>query len=204
MNLGTRPRLSIVILCAGQSRRLGSPKALARVRGVSLLRRTARLLATLGAADMAAIAPPKHRRHGLELAGVDCKIHVNRRRAEGLSSSVRVGVAHAHDASAVLIVPVDLPDLDRRDIARLVRAWRASPRRTVARRIGAGGGAPLILPRAHFPAVRQLEGDVGLRDWLRALPADRRRFLSMPSAEADIDTPRDLHAARRRHQPPWK
>ena len=205
MNPRTGPRLAIVILCAGHSRRLGSPKALARVRGVGLLRRTARLLASFAAAGMAVIAPPKHRRHAVELAGFDVKIHVNRQRARGLSSSVRVAIAHAGGASAVLIVPVDLPGLERRDIARLIAAWHATPRRTVARRIGAGGGAPLILPRRFFPAARALEGDVGLRDWLRQLPAEQRRFVPMPSAAADVDTPQDLRAARgRRAQPPAK
>ena len=198
MNPRTGPRLAIVILCAGHSRRLGASKALVRVRGVGLLRRTARLLAPFGAAGMAVIAPPKHRRIALELAGLDVTIHANRQRSRGLSSSVRVGVAHARGASAVLIVPVDLPDLERRDIVRLIAAWRASPRRTVARRIDGGGGAPVILPRTHFPAVQRLEGDVGLRDWLRQLPADRRRFVPMPSAETDVDTPADLREARRR------
>ncbi len=204
MNPRSGPRLWIVILCAGQSRRLGSPKAIARVRGVAMLRRTARLLATLDAAGMAAVVAPRSRRAALELAGLRCGLHVNRQRSLGLSSSVRVGVAHARAASAVLIVPVDLPHLDRRDLVRLIAAWRASPRRTVARRIGGAGGVPLILPRTQFPAVRRLEGDVGLRDWLRVLPADRRRFVPMPSAAADVDSPEDLRAARRRIHAPRK
>lgn len=198
MNAPPRPLLRAVILAAGFSRRLGESKALARVRGVSLLRRTAALLAPLADASLLVVAPPRQPRFAAELRGLAAEIRVNARRDGGLSSSVRLAIAHAGPASALLIVPVDLPALRARELARLVARWRAAPRQLVARRIGDAGGTPLILPRGLFAAAAGIRGDVGLRDLVRRLPAAQRRFVAVPSAGADVDRPQDLRAARRR------
>lgn len=194
----TRPVLRIVILAAGFSRRLGKAKAFERVRGLALVRRTAATLASLGASRLIVVVPPRHGRFATVLRGLDVDLLPNALASRGLSSSVQLGLRHARDASAVLFVPMDLVDLSRRDLGRLIARWRASPRKLVARRIGAAAGTPLILPRRLFPVVARIEGDVGLRDVVRAMPPMACRLLALPSAAADVDEPRDLHAARRR------
>ena len=195
-----RPSLWIVILAAGFSRRLGQPKALARVRGVGLLRRTATLLAPFGDAHTIVVAPPRAVRFAAELRGLSAEIRTNPRRAHGLSSSVRTGLAaaRARGASAVLFVPVDLAALRARDLAHLVAAWRAAPRRLVARRTGTGAGAPLILPHHLFATAATVRGDSGLKDLAGATAPEGRRLVAMHSAASDVDDPAALRRARRR------
>jgi molybdenum cofactor cytidylyltransferase len=197
MNSHVRPQLRVVILAAGFSRRLGEPKALVRIRGVGLLRRTAMLLEGWGDAPLIVVAPPRSARFAVELRGLGAELCVNARRSLGLSSSVRLGVARARAAAAVLIVPADLAALQSRDVARLISAWRGGRRRLVARRTGAGGGAPLILPRGLFGAAARIGGDAGLRDLPDRLPAERRRLIDLRSAAFDVDDAQDLAAARR-------
>ncbi|HUX72281.1 MAG TPA: nucleotidyltransferase family protein [Steroidobacteraceae bacterium] len=197
MNDSPRPVLRIALLAAGYSRRLQSPKALARVRGLSLLRRSAAVLAPFTAARLIVVLPPHAARYRAELRGIDAEILANRRRALGLSTSVRAALVRARCASAILFVPVDLAALQARDVARLIALWRGHRRAIVARRIGAHGGTPLILPRAQFAAAARIEGDVGLRDFLRRCAAPERRLLALPSAALDVDTPGDLRRARR-------
>lgn len=200
MNVRSRPPLRVAILAAGHSRRLGTPKALARVHGLSLLRRTALALLPFGDLPLLVIAPPRAQRYALELRGLPARVLANPRRAEGQSSSVRLAIARAGAAGALLILPVDLVDLRAREIARLVSVWRAAPRRLTARRIDDSGGAPLILPRALFRRAAAASGDQGLKSMFRALPPSARRGVALPSAEADVDTPTDLRAARRRYR----
>jgi len=198
---------TIVILAAGHSRRLGCPKALARVHGASLLRRTARLLAPLTCAALVVIVPPKCGRYLRELRGCRVRLLRNPGRGEGLAASVRLGVRSARYAPAALLVPADLAALSRSEIARLIGRWRAGRRRLVARRIdaaggsgrrgGASGGTPLILPKRFYAAALALRGDTGLRAVVAALADADRRLVSMPSAAADVDTPEDLARARR-------
>ncbi len=191
------PELQIVVLAAGESRRLGEPKALARIRGCSLLRRTARRLSKLTPSPLRVVVPPRSARHRAELRGIPTVLHANPRASLGLSSSVRLGLVRARFGAAVLLVPVDLAALKRRDIARLIAVWRASRRRIAARRIGSRGGAPLIVPRKFFGRAGSIDGDVGLRDWLRQLPVSEIRLVDLPSAALDIDTPAELRRARR-------
>jgi molybdenum cofactor cytidylyltransferase len=188
----------MVVLAAGFSSRLGRPKALARIRAVSLLRRTLALLAPFAQGQITVVVSRRAARYRLEARGFDVGFAVNCRREEGLSSSVRRGIVKARYSPAVLLLPVDLADLSRTDMRRLLSRWRGSRRRVIARLVGQYGGTPLILPRWLYPRALEVRGDVGLREFLSALPASQKLLVNLPSAALDIDTPQDLRAARRR------
>src|SRR5258708_20353181 len=98
-------KLQIVILAAGFSGRFGRPKTLARLHGVSLLRRTLQLASSLGTAGISVVVPRNAARYRIEARGVKVRWAVNSRRAQGLSSSVRVGVAEARYSSSALLMP---------------------------------------------------------------------------------------------------
>jgi len=197
------PVLQVMILAAGFSSRLGRPKALARIRSVSLLRRTLALAARFAPAAIVVVVPRRVPRYRMEARGIEAKFTANADRALGLSSSVRCGIAAARCSSAILVLPVDLAVLRTRDLSRLIARWRANRRRVVARRIGRrdgtrSGGVPLILPRWLYARARDVHGDIGLRELVDGLPPQQRALLDLPSAEFDVDTPQDLAAARRR------
>jgi molybdenum cofactor cytidylyltransferase len=197
MNAATLPFPQVVILAAGFSSRLGQPKALARVRNLSLLRRTMALAARFSPTGIIVVVPRPTARLAIEARGLTAEFAANLRRADGLSSSVRRGIARARYSPAVLLLPVDLAALRSRDLARLISRWRAARRCVIARRVGRGGGSPLILPRWLFARARAVSGDVGLRELMARLPASQKILVDLPSAALDIDTPQDLRAARR-------
>jgi CTP:molybdopterin cytidylyltransferase MocA len=169
-----------------------------------LLHKTVRTLASFTASKIIVVIPPGAARYKIGLSRRSVTFVANPHRASGLSSSVRLGVARARYSAAVLLLPVDLVDLERRDIARLIARWRGARRRVVAHRVQAGAAAPLILPRWLYPRVLGLVGDHGLRDLVRRLPTDIVSLVLLPSAESDVDTARDLARARRRvrYSPP--
>jgi molybdenum cofactor cytidylyltransferase len=191
-------KLQIVVLAAGFSSRFGQPKALARLHGISLLHRTLKVASSLGADRIIVVVPRNAVRYRIEARGMKVCWAVNARRAQGLSSSVRRGIAAARYASAVLLLPVDLIHLKSRDLFRLVRRWQSAPRRLVARGINFSGATPAVLPRWLYSRASSLSGDVGLREFIGQLPADSRTLVDMPSAAADVDTLQDLKDARRR------
>lgn len=201
MKSATRPGLRIVVLAAGLSARLGRPKGLARVHGMSLMLRTVSLSALLGAGDIICVIPPRAARTRAELRGHRVCFAENRRRADGLSASIRRGLAAARASAAVLFLPVDLVHLERRDLGRMIKRWMGAQRRVVARDLGAQGGIPLILPRWLHGRAREICGDRGLKDLVARLPHDARTLLDCPSAACDVDTAEDLARARRRWHP---
>lgn len=197
------PRLQAVILAAGFSSRLGSAKALARVGSLSLLRRTIAQISESVPAAIIVVVPRRASSYRREARGFKVSFAANPRRAEGLASSVRRGLYGARFCAAVLLLPVDLALLRRRDIERLISRWRARRRCVVARCVAGGNGmahgaAPLILPRWLYTRAQSVTGDVGLRGLVGDLPPSQRILLPLPSAALDIDTPQDLRAVRRR------
>ena len=196
------PQLRIVVLAAGFSTRLGQPKALARIRGLSALHRTIRTLTPFRAATSIIVVIPRRAvRYTLGFPRGSVAFVANADRATGLASSVRSGVDRARHSAGILLLPVDLVDLSRRDVSRLIARWRGARRRVAARRVEDQAGTPLILPRWLYARAAGLAGDAGLRELVRRLPRHAVSLTDLPSAGLDVDTPEDLERARRRTRP---
>jgi molybdenum cofactor cytidylyltransferase len=192
------PGLRIVVLSAGLSARLGCAKALARIRGVTLLRKTVRAVSPLSAGRIIVVLPPRASRARAELRRHRVDFVDSRHRSRGLSASVKCGLLRARYSAAILFLPVDLAGLDPRELGRAIARWQSSRRAVVARRVGTRAGTPLILPRRLYPRARRIGGDLGLRDLVNDLPRDELTLIELPSAALDVDTRADLERARRR------
>jgi molybdenum cofactor cytidylyltransferase len=144
------------------------------------------------------VTGPRAQRMRVELRSCSITLVANPANALGLATSVISGVRASRFSGAVLLLPMDLAELKAADLERLISRWIGSRRRVVARRVGERAAVPLILPRALYPRVREIAGDVGLRNLLAELPANRRTLIDLPSAERDVDTPQELGDARRK------
>ena len=192
------PALACVLLAAGGSRRMDSPKQLLRRRARPLLlhavdavRRaapTAPLVVVLGAHLL-------RLRLVLRRAAPDALVAENRRWAEGLASSLQTALAHVpRGTRAVLVVLVDQPHVDAAALRCLLAAWRRRPGLPAAAHYDNRPGVPAVLPRRHWPAVRALRGDSGARALLR--DATGLTLVDMPEAAVDLDTQEDVSAWR--------
>jgi molybdenum cofactor cytidylyltransferase len=191
-------RLQIVVLAAGLSKRMGRSKAFAKIHGASLILRTIKVLAPFAANRIIVVTGLRAQRMRIELRGYSIVFVANPARAFGLATSVISGVRAARYSGAVLLLPMDLAELKAAELERLISRWCGARRRLIARRVDERASVPVILPRALYPRVREIAGDVGLRNLLAELPAHRRTLIDLPSAERDVDTPEELDDARRR------
>jgi molybdenum cofactor cytidylyltransferase len=114
--------------------------------------------------------------------------------AQGLASSIRVGLSHAPlDARGALITLADQVAVTADDLRRLVSHWEQQPDRIVAAQYADTVGVPAIFPADLFQELNELRGDGGARTVL-SRHAERVIGVPMPSAALDIDTPADLPA----------
>ena len=119
----------------------------------------------------------------------------------GQTSSVLVGLAAVPaEAKAVALWPVDHPLVEIEDVLAIAAEARAHPECTVVLPSHQGrAGHPALLRRRLFPAILALAPETPLRDYLKT-ERSRTAFVVRPSDAvlADLDTPADLAAARRR------
>ena len=180
--------LTILIPAAGaSSRMLGRDKLLEPVAGHPLLRRQARIALATGVPVVVTLRPEDEaRRRALE--GLNLTILAVPDAASGLSASLRITANKV--ATALMVLPGDMPDLTTADLNRLITAFALNPG-TCHRGASAGEpGHPVILPACLLPAVAQLSGDTGARN---LLAGESVILIDLPARHAltDLDTPED-------------
>ncbi len=190
-----RDRLAVVVLAAGASTRFGSAKLAASLDGRPLLEHVLELAAGLGAAHTIVVLPPDDAPLAPVLAGADPTLRrvVNPRPQDGLSSSVRIGLAAVPPrADAALVLLGDQPRT-RLDVVESLLAVDVPPDRliVVPDYEADGGSNPALLLRPAFAAVAELDGDRGFGPYIARHP-DRVLRVPVAGRNPDVDTPADL------------
>ena len=192
-------RCGAVILAAGASTRMGSPKQLLTLSGQPLLARAVEsaleapvwpVVVVLGA-HAESIKPV--------LAKYPVLVAENPAWPEGMASSLRVGIGMLQQFSrrldSAVVMLCDQPALKGATIGRLIQAQCGSGRTIVAARYAGRLGAPALFLRSHFAELAALTGEAGARDLLKAQP-ERVLAVDLPELATDLDTPEDVAALR--------
>jgi len=184
-----------VILAAGPSTRMGTPKQLLQFGGKTLLRRAASVAVEARCRPVVVVTGANASVCRQSLHGLDVQEAENNQWQSGMSSSVRVGVeavvAMNPKTAAVVLMLCDQPLVTRDIIAALVAAYRETGSSIVASRYGESYGVPALFASAHFAELRALEGATGAKHVIQKhLP--RVHLLPFPGAEMDVDTRDDF------------
>jgi molybdenum cofactor cytidylyltransferase len=195
------PRISALMLAAGQSRRMGGPnKLLAEIDGVPMVARVAQRLLASRARPVIAVL-------GNQAEAVDAalgKLPIERVRnpefAGGLSTSLKRGIAALPAGlDGVLVCLGDMPLITGRHIDRLIAAFNPLEGRAIIVPTRRGKrGNPVLWSKQFFPEMAELAGDVGAKH-LIGEHAELVAEVEMDDDAilVDIDTPEALDALRR-------
>lgn len=190
-----RGGVGAVVLAAGASSRMGTPKQLLRFGGQTLLRRAA--LAALGAGcrPVVVVTGAHAELTRGELVGLEVREALNAAWETGMASSIRAGLAALAEAdpatAAAVLLLCDQPFVNAGTVAALVAAHRADGRPVVASRYGGGFGVPALFARPLFAELSRLEGAAGAKSVVERHAAEAH-FVPFPEAEIDVDTPDDF------------
>jgi molybdenum cofactor cytidylyltransferase len=189
-----------LVLAAGSSRRMGSPKQLLEVRGKPLLELVVgevnasnldEVVVVLGAA-----AEEIQSRVDLGRA----RVLVNPEHSAGMASSLKGGVASlGPDVDRVVVILGDQPDVNAKLLNRLLDLQESSGLPAAALDFNSLMHPPVVLTRELWAGLMSLEGDVGCRAVIRARPDLVAKLpvegdLTHP---VDIDTPEDYERVSR-------
>jgi molybdenum cofactor cytidylyltransferase len=196
MPVGT-PNVAALVLAAGQSSRMGGTnKLLAEVDGVPMLLRAVNAALASKAASVTVVSGFEAEKVEALLAGRKVSIVRNADFAQGMSTSLRAGIAALPaEAEAAVVLLADMPRISAVQVDRLIDAYEAKrPSIVVPQRSGRRGN-PILWPREFFAAMQEVGGDQGARGLLAANP-QRIRTVEMDdeTIHADVDTPDNLLA----------
>lgn len=191
--------VSAIVLAAGASSRMGSPKALLADRaGRPFVVRVARTLRDAGIDQLIVVTGTQHDAIAAALRADDrtrdVRVVRNADASRGQLSSLWVGLDAIadRDPDAVLMTLVDVPFVAEATVRAVIDAWRRSGAPIVRPALGDRHGHPVLFDRAVIGELRRAPLDGGART---VVHAHRDELLNVAvedeGAVTDVDTPAD-------------
>ena len=180
-----------LILAAGSGSRFGGAKQLAELEGKPLLDHAVEAMSAVPAIERIVVvlgAGADAVRARANLDGVDVVVADDW--ADGVSASLRAGIATLRDADAVVVTLADQPLITPQVISAVVDLGDS---RLPAARATYGGnlGHPVLIKRELFDRIEGLAGDAGARDLLELAGVAKVECGHLADPH-DVDTPDDL------------
>jgi molybdenum cofactor cytidylyltransferase len=194
-------KIAAVILAAGGSTRMGSPKQLLLFEGRTLLQRAVDTAAALPVleitvvlgANVELIKPVPRYSHAPGTSHQNAQVAINPDWNLGMGSSIRVGVAETldrhSDLDAILITLCDQPRVDAAALSKLLSRVEQGDCPAVAAGYSETVGVPAVFGRSSFDALLNLKPAGGAKS---ILTGPGVAVVPMPEAVIDVDTPDDF------------
>jgi putative nucleotidyltransferase with HDIG domain len=194
------PEAVALILAAGESRRMGSPKALLPLGEETVLVRSVNLFLNAGIRNILVVIGCKGKTIQSHHSNLPVQWVQNNQFEKGMFSSVVKGVeAIPPDHSCFFVLPVDIPMVRPPTIFNLLEAYPALKKDTsilYPTVMGKRGHPPLISTRL-IPGICAWNGVGGLGGFLSGHDADAREIPVIDEfIGRDMDTPADYEALK--------
>ena len=195
-----RARIAALILAAGQSRRMGAEnKLLLEIDGKPMVRHVAERVLASSARPVTIVLGHQPDAVKAALGGLDVGFIENPDYADGLSSSLKAGLAAVPESADGAIVCLgDMPGVSTDLVDRLIAGFNPVEGRAIlAPTRGGRRGNPVLWARRFFDELMTLSGDTGAKH----LIGTYGEFLTEIEASddgvlIDLDTPAALAAYR--------
>lgn len=184
----------LILLAAGASSRLGSPKQLLDFAGSKLLQHAIDTALASNAIHLVVVLGANADIIKQGLKNTTAEMIVNDEWKEGMASSIRFGlqtlVKLNPDVEAVVLMVADQPFVTADLLNELMELSKKEQRSIVASKYGTTFGTPVLFTKRFFQELLGLTGDVGAKSLVRKY-LDEVAFIPFPKGEIDIDTVED-------------
>jgi molybdenum cofactor cytidylyltransferase len=177
--------IGIILLAAGASQRMGSPKQLLSFAGRSLIRHMGDIISDSNCNPKIVVLGANHTLIKPALINLPLQIQINSDWALGMSTSLRCGISALPDSvTAIVILLCDQPFVSVALIHQLIQRYEQTQASIVACEYSGTAGVPALFDRSLFSELQHLTGDQGAR---RLIQANRDRTLTIPFPQGSID-----------------
>ncbi len=194
-------KIGIIILAAGESKRMGQPKQLLDIDGESLLRRTAKVALATGLEPVVMVVGANKPQIIPEIADLPLTIIDNSMWRTGMASSVKMGMAalwmNNKNIDAVLMLVCDQPFLTVGILNKIIAQYQAQSPKIVACQYAGQVGVPALFDRTMFDTLLSLTGDKGAKPVLMSHLEDTH-LVDFENGIVDLDTIEDYEKSKKR------
>ncbi len=189
-----QPTVAIIILAAGASTRMGTPKQLLVYRGRSLLRHITEIAVDSICQPVVVVLGANAEKIRSQVSQLPIQVVENLQWTEGMSASIRVGIQLLNslpdNIEAVVLALCDQPFLSTQIINQLVEAYRSTRKPLIASEYAGTLGVPALFDRCLFPELIALKEAEGAKQIIKKYTDNIFRF-PFPEGAIDIDTPKE-------------
>jgi molybdenum cofactor cytidylyltransferase len=177
--------LAAAILAGGESRRMGTPKALLPYRGKTFAEHLLEITSHPRVGIKRVIVGAHAQEISARLRESGAEIVINRDWQRGQLSSIQAAVRSlpVNETSGLLLCPVDHPLVSAGLVARLIEAFDSSGKLVVLPTYRGKRGHPLIFASALYPEILAASEKVGARQVVWAHAND---VLELPTEEEGV------------------
>ena len=183
-----------VVLSAGASTRMGSPKALLPVEGVPFIERIVRALERADVDKTLVVLGynADAMREAITYLGVDTVVNPEYARGQLSSLQTAIRALDGEAVEAILVHLVDHPFIESEVVNRMIGAFRAQGKLIVVPRFAGRRGHPVLFSSKLFPEFMAASLETGAKPVVRGHPEET---LELETGEEgiliDIDTPEE-------------
>ena len=183
--------IAIIILAAGRSARLGSPKQLLSYRGKTLLQHTIDTTLESMASPILVVLGSGKDAIRQELKQTQILILENSSWESGMASSISCGINHlqiiAPESKAVILMVCDQPFVSAQLLNDLINKHKYSKQSIVASSYADTLGTPALFHKSLFVELLALQGESGAKSLIKKYN-QQTAFVCFDQGSIDIDT----------------
>lgn len=184
----------MLIIAAGQSKRLGKPKQLLAFEGKSLINRIMDTAKLAGTYPITLVLGANSDKITAQLEDEHLTVVINEQWEEGMASSIRTGVKSMIQASpnidGIMILVCDQPFINAESINGLIASQLSTGKPIAACYYANVSGTPALFHKSIFPELLALKGDIGAKKIIKNKEEEVAK-LHFEKGVLDIDTEAD-------------
>lgn len=188
--------IAILILAAGASSRMGSPKQLLPWKHTTLLGHAIMEAKAVEYTDLFIVLGANATKIITEIQLKNDPCFVNNEWRKGLGNTLAFGITQIENSrknyTEIVVMLADQPLIDSIYLSKMIAAYKESGKSIVATSYGKRVGVPAIFSKRYFSELKELNHDFGAKEILKKYPLDTLS-LDPKGKEKDIDTIEDYN-----------
>ena len=189
-----KPRVALIVLAAGLSKRFGRNKLLEKIEGKTVIERVVSEALKSKVDDVIVVVGHEAERIEEVLKNLPCKLVFNEDYLKGQSSSVKKGLSVVKElADAVMVLPGDVALVDSKMMNAIIDEYKKGKSSIVVAGYRERSGHPILIGRELFREVEQIdEATMGLKKVMKDHFSKVKIIETSEAALMDFDTPEEF------------